>query len=71
MGTVPERPEEPTKEARAKTAARILIAGHEQGVVRRIVLYLVVAVALITAPALVAGVGLAALILLATTDQLA
>ncbi|HET7070126.1 MAG TPA: hypothetical protein VFI40_04835 [Nocardioides sp.] len=78
MGTVPEpQPEEETPVEvfihRAETVARLLIAGHEYGAVRRIVLYCIAmagtgfAVAFGTLSAVIA---LVALMLLATTDDL-
>lgn len=75
MGTVPEP--EPTEEPaiavfidRVETVARLLIAGHEFGAVRRITLYVVIAVALVLGGGLVGAVGVAALILLGATDRL-
>lgn len=75
MGTVPEpeaQPDRPTVVIlrRAETAARILIAGHEIGAVRRIALYCLVAVTLVSAHPVLAVVGLVGLFLLATTDTL-
>jgi len=55
---------------RAETAARLIIAGHEVGAVRRIALYALVAVTLVSAHPVLAAVGLVALFLLATTDAL-
>lgn len=51
-------------------AARLLIAGHEFGAVRRIVLYVIAGVSLLAAGP-IAVLGLTALLLLALTDQLA
>jgi hypothetical protein len=74
MGTTPEpQPEEESEVQvfihRAESFARILIAGHEVGAVRRIVLYAIVAVTLFAGDP-VNLVGLAALMFLATTDVL-
>jgi hypothetical protein len=58
----------PTREERIEEAARTLIAGHPQGAVRRIVLY-VIAFVLVVSPLPVLAV--APLALLALTDSLA
>jgi len=75
MGTVPEP--EPTPDTpsvvilrRAETAARLVIAGHEVGAIRRIALYCLVAITLVSAHPILAVVGLVGLFLLATTDAL-
>jgi hypothetical protein len=68
--------EEPKK---GEALARNFIAGHPQGSVRRIALYVTVALSLVLAAtaapmaisAAALAVGLTALLLLATTDQLA
>lgn len=67
---------EPTKGEKAKAKAeagfRLLIAGHERGAVRRIVLYLVTFMTLYLAAVGVAAaavLGLVALVLLVTTDD--
>ena len=76
MGDVPY-PEENEEEARALTAQRIVrsaVAGHPMGSVRRILLYIIVAVALFAdglGGTIVGGAGLIALLLLAMSDQLA
>lgn len=70
MVTKPELPIEEDQPAAVQRAARVIVAGDERGMVRRIILYVIVGVALLVGGALVAGIGLAALILLATTDQL-
>lgn len=74
MGTVPEPEPQPEPKVtivrrHAETAVRILIAGHEVGAIRRIALYAVVAATLFAAGP-VGVVGLVALVLLATTDDL-
>jgi hypothetical protein len=75
MVTVPE-PEEPTPTTaqlalkRGESIARNVVAGSPVGAVRRLVLYVVVAVALILAPAPVAVVGLIGVLLLIGTDQI-
>lgn len=70
-------PEDPTRTERAIEAARVLIAGHPQGAIRRIMLYAIVIPAVLVAST-GGTVGLAAAIvanacvtLLALTDQLA
>ena len=53
---------------------REIVAGHPQGAIRRIILYVIVAVALLadgTVGILAGGIGLVALLLLAMSDQLA
>lgn len=74
MVTNPE--EEPTEPTAAERGARSVIAGHPQGAVRRIVLYLVAVTGLALASTvgletLGLFVGLIALMLLAATDRLA
>jgi hypothetical protein len=57
---------------RVEHGIRYAIAGHERGAIRRILLYAVVAIALIGAVDWVAGaVGVGALLLLALTDNYA
>ena len=69
MVTNPEAEEAPpTREERIEEAARVLIAGHPRGAVRRIILYLL-AFALIVSP--LPGLAVAPLALLALTDALA
>lgn len=72
MGTVPEPPEVELTGGqviihKTERAARVLIAGHEVGAIRRIGLYAIVALALSLG---LAPVGLVALLFLATTDVL-
>lgn len=77
MVTIAEQEEEAPPEA--ETLIRNIIAGHPQGSVRRIALYVTVALSLVLAAtaapmaisAAALAVGLTALLLLATTDQLA
>jgi hypothetical protein len=77
MVTTPEQEEEAPPVG--ETVIRNLIAGHPQGSVRRIALYVTVALSLVlaatAAPMAISvtalAVGLTALLLLATTDQLA
>lgn len=74
MVTNPEaQPDEPTKadliREQAEASVRLVVAGSEAGAVRRIILYVVVALALVGAPPIVAGLGLIALLLLGLTDQ--
>lgn len=74
MVTTPEPAEEPKTRVtivreQAETAARVLIAGHEVGAIRRILLYVIAALALVVGD-LATPLGLAALMLLATTDDL-
>ena len=74
----PEEPKAPTKTERADAAMRSVIAGNEQGAVRRIVLYLVLFAAIgieyaadvvwISVSALV--VALVAAVLLIATDRI-
>lgn len=75
MGDVPfPREEEPTDAERAEGIVRNAIAGSPQGMVRRTILYTVVAVALLSGSVFglfASGVGLIALLLLAMSDQLA
>lgn len=69
MGETYGLPEpEPTVSERAEPVLRSAIAGHPQGAVRRIVLY-VVAGALVVSP--VPVLAIVPLLLLALTDQLA
>lgn len=75
MGTVPEPEATPDTPSvvilrRAETAARLVIAGHEVGAIRRIALYCLVAITLVSAHPILAVVGLVGLFLLATTDAL-
>lgn len=74
MGTVPEPVVEETRVTiirhEVEQAARVLIAGHEVGAIRRIALYVIVGICLTAAGPLVGGIGIAALFLLATTDIL-
>ena len=72
MVTTAERSDPlPSPAQRGEAALRVAIAGHAQGAVRRIVLYIVVALALAFAlPVWVGIVGVVALLLLAFTDQL-
>lgn len=73
------RPDDPglSLEDQAEAFARTVLAGHPQGSVRRIVLYLVEVVALLTAVSFGGALGLlfaiiavVAALLLALTDQL-
>lgn len=69
MGETYGLPEdEPTVQEKAEPIVRSLIAGHPEGAVRRIVLY-VVAGALVLSP--LPGLAIIPLLLLAMTDQLA
>lgn len=74
MVTTPEaQPTGPTREERVEEVARIIIAGHPFGAVRRILLYVLMFTAMGVSyyvPPLIV-VALAAGILLATTDMLA
>jgi hypothetical protein len=69
-------PVEPTAPERAEAGLRYVIAGHPAGAIRRILLYLVAAVALFMLGAstplgiIGGGLGLIALLLLAMSDQL-
>lgn len=68
MVTNPEEPEAPpTMEERFEGAARVLIAGHPQGAVRRIILYVLTFV-LVVSP--IPAVAILPLSLLALTDDL-
>lgn len=74
MVTNPEaKPDEPTKadliREQAEANVRLVVAGNEAGAIRRILLYVVVALALVGAPPIIAGLGLIALLLLGLTDQ--
>jgi hypothetical protein len=73
MVTTPEVEESPTTEDKIKAATRSVIAGHPQGAVRRIVLWVLAfalaGTAMLTAYAVVPL--LVVLALLAATDQLA
>lgn len=77
MGTVPfPKDEEPTQADKVESVAREIIAGHPQGSVRRIALYVVAFIAFALAAYTPLGtlafiVGAAAVILLSSTDQLA
>lgn len=68
MVTNAEEPEVETTADKAEGLARIVIAGHSQGAVRRIVLYAVLALAIAVD---VDAVALGALVLLVGTDQIA
>lgn len=80
MVTNAEKEEVETTRDRAEGLVRSAIAGHPQGAVRRIILYVILGVALVAefmlggVPAVagaLCGAGVATLILLAMTDQLA
>ena len=78
MVSNPEQDEQETKADEVEAAARVIIAGHPQGAVRRIVLYIVLALCVfigIVADGPVGlvsgGFALVALLLLSMTDQLA
>ena len=74
MVTLAEEEVIETTTDKAEAAARNVIAGHPQGAVRRIVLYTVIGVsfaACLLGATPFALVGLAATVLLSSTDQLA
>jgi hypothetical protein len=67
--------DEDSTQVRVEHGIRYAIAGHQQGAVRRILLYIVVAIALVFAAEALAPIisvaGIGALLLLAVTDQYA
>lgn len=61
----------PTKEEKAEGIARSVIAGHPQGAVRRIILYVIVGASMVVGIEWQAAVvGIIALMLLLATDSL-
>jgi hypothetical protein len=79
MVTLAEEPEVETTKDKAEGAVRSAIAGHPQGAVRRILLYVAVVIAFLAlvlfptsdlVAAMASVVGVASVLLLAVTDQL-
>ena len=64
----PEKSVQEVVAERAEPTFRMVVAGHPQGAVRRILLY-ILAAALVVAP--VPALGSVPIVMLATTDQLA